>query len=230
MNGSILSVTDEQWAHAQRDELKYWSEQGPDGDDWNAWWQEQFEDYYFVSTRAPRSMLEVGCGPFAGNTVRIITHRPAITNFIALNDPLMREYLDQEKGVSRIDAIFNSQPLEEMLFRGGYSGDPLTFDLIICVNVLDHVRDVEACFKNMYRHLAKHGMLIIGQDLTSEFDMANCKEMREDTMHPIKISLEAIAPFIFPHYNTEFLKILPRDKGRNPKAHYATLCWAGRKK
>jgi hypothetical protein len=221
MNGSILSVTGEQWQQAQKDELHYWSTQGPDGDDWNAWWAEQFNNYEFLRRHHPNDYIEVGCGPYAGNTKRILKVCPSIKT-VVLQDPLMPEFQAQGKASTKMPGMWSGGKLET--FKWAFR-----FDTMVCINVLDHVHDVAACFRTMDDHLYSGGMLIIGQDLTSEFDMANCPEMRNDQMHPIKMDLESLAPFIFPHYQTKFLKILPRQMGRNPKAHYATLLWAGTK-
>jgi len=88
---------------------------------------------------------------------------------------------------------------------------------------------VKKCFDVMYAHLRHGGMLIVGNDLTSDKDLLNCPAMRDDPMHPIKMDFESLTAFIFGDYRTIFLRVLEREQGRNPKAHYATLLWAGQK-
>jgi cyclopropane fatty-acyl-phospholipid synthase-like methyltransferase len=219
---TILKVSEERWQLAQREEQKYWSEQGWDGNDANEWWQEQFEDYKFLAKYMPESLLEVGCGPFAQNTRRIISIYPI--NDLGFEDPLLADYIKRECAVMKIvdEAHFCCKPIEEMQMLR-------RFDVIVCINVLDHVRDVELCFERMHAHLNHGGILIIGNALSNDEDQRNCPESWTDSKHPMKMDLESLAPFLFKDYQSVFLKILPRNHGRNPKAHYATLLWAGKK-
>ena len=125
----------------------------------------------------------------AGNTKRILKVCPSIKT-VVLQDPLMPEFHAQGKASTKMPGMWSGGKLET--FQWAFK-----FDTMVCINVMDHVQNVADCFRTMDNHLYRGGMLIIGQDLTSEFDMVNCPEMRNDPMHPIKISMESIAPFIF---------------------------------
>jgi len=218
---STLEITDAQWRTAQKGEHHYWSGQGKDGDDWNKWWELHFDRYYFIPDTA-KSLLEVGCGPYAQNARRIMALHPQITE-LGLEDSLLLQYIAEERAVAKVKAeVRSSLPLEEMNMDR-------QFDVIVCINVLDHVRSVKKCFDVMYAHLRHGGMLIVGNDLTSDKDLLNCPAMRDDPMHPIKMDFESLTAFIFGDYRTIFLRVLEREQGRNPKAHYATLLWAGQK-
>lgn len=219
---NILKVSEERWQQAQKDELHYWSTQGPEGDDWNAWWQEQFEYYYFLKGHDAGPLIELGCGPFGGNAKRIVDLYDQFRYDVTLLDPLMSDFIKDGKSVNEFGDHHICSSIEDMSVVRG-------FEVVVCINVLDHVRDVAQCFQKMNEILYDGGMLILGQDLSNEIDYKNCPESWEDTKHPIKMDFESLAPFIFPYYQTKFLKILPRAQGRNPKAHYATLCWAGTK-
>jgi 2-polyprenyl-3-methyl-5-hydroxy-6-metoxy-1,4-benzoquinol methylase len=219
MSKSILSVSDEVWAQAQKDELHHWMTQGPDGDDWNAWWQEQFGDYSFIPEGCT-SLLEVGCGPYAQNTRRIMALHPGITK-ITLLDPLMKEFIEKQTAATKIEgATLHSFAIEDKYLVPEY-------DVVVCINVLDHVQNIDMCLDSIASAVARGGMIIIGQDLSNEEDFRQCPESWADTKHPIKLSLEDLAPYLMLRFNTQFVNILPREKGRNPKAHYATLLWAG---
>jgi ubiquinone/menaquinone biosynthesis C-methylase UbiE len=59
------------------------------------------------------------------------------------------------KLIRKNHAIPISKPMEEL---------PLTdqnVDLCVCINVLDHVRDADLCFKQMRRVLKKDGILVL---------------------------------------------------------------------
>jgi len=97
-----------------------------------------------------------------------------------------------------------------------------SMDLVICVNVLDHVNDCDACMEEMYRVLQVGGFLVLGQDLTNDEDSENCPESKTDIGHPIKIDHLYVAAALDRKYKAIFEKVLKRHEGRNPSAHYAT--------
>lgn len=76
----------------------------------------------------------------------------------------------------------------------------------------------------------KGGVIVLGQDLSNEKDLSN-KVVRDDVGHPIKIHHTTLDVFFDSTYVPLFLKkILPRDEGRNPSAHYGTYIFIGQKK
>jgi SAM-dependent methyltransferase len=94
-------------------------------------------------------------------------------------------------------------------------------DLVVCINVLDHVRDYDLCMSEMLRVLNKNGCLIIGQDLTNDEDFKMCPETITDVGHPVKVDLDIIRNSLN-GMDTLFEKVLPREEGRNPRCHYGT--------
>lgn len=213
----------ERWKQAQAAEFEYWRDQGADGSDWNEWWFEKFEGYKAVPWDKVGSILEVGCGPFAKN-LRNILERYGPHRRIGLNDPLLFEYAATHKFVRHLihsGAYANGGALE-------YLEAPTPFEALICVNVLDHVRDVTHCFYQIETALAPGGYLILGQDLTNEEDCRQCPDNLTDVKHPILMDLLALMPHI-DSYEPVFNVLLPREQGRNPKAHYGTLLFIGKK-
>ena len=95
--------------------------------------------------------------------------------------------------------------------------------------MFDHVYDVNTCFDIIYKALNKNGILILGQDLTNEEDFKLCPETITDVGHPIKLSDDYLSNYLS-LYNNIYYKMLPRNEGRNPAAHYGTLLFAGSKK
>lgn len=80
----------------------------------------------------------------------------------------------------------------------------------------------------MEQVIAHGGYLILGQDLTNAEDMQNCPDVLTDTKHPILLDMDALKPHL-DAYRLVHSKLLPREQGRNPKAHYGTLIYIGRK-
>lgn len=91
-----------------------------------------------------------------------------------------------------------------------YNVDPV--DVVICNNVLDHVRSVEGCFEHIHSSLKDGGILIFGQDLTSEED-ADKHEKINDPCHPIKIDECTLQKYIH-LYDPIYERVLPRLEGR----------------
>jgi len=215
---NIEMVPVDRWVQAQQRELAEWVDAPLDSSDWNEWWTKNFDDYSFLKGQQISLLLEVGCGPWAKNTLTVLSVI-GYDKKIFLLDPLFDQYAAQGKSVSKINATKINASLEDLNLGG-------CVDLIVCINVLDHVRSVGECFMKMNEHLSPNGVIIIGQDLTNEEDFIRCPEVKTDIMHPIKLDLEACERYLS-CYTPIYKRILSKDEGRNPNAHYATLLFAG---
>jgi len=214
------SCNEDRWEKAQKMELKEWKEFAG-FDDWNLWWKKKFNNYSFMADKTPKSIVEVGCGPFARNISYVLKSINTNPTRIILNDPLIKDYLKLNKRVKQLHEIEKyeivSNPLETLNLE-------YPVDCIICINVLDHVFDAAKCFESMYNNLNVGGILILGQDLSNEDDGRKLPE--SDIMHPIRFD-EAYANKYLIKYQKLFRKVLPRKDGRNPPYHYATMLFAG---
>jgi len=194
------------------------------GDDWNKWWSSQFNDYDFLPPVVDDA-IEVGCGPYTNLRYVIKRCRP---NHMFLSDPLIRTYI-QFKLSFTADAyrrgfcVLDDHPLEHIPYRDNY------FDVLLMINVLDHVKDAGKCMENATRILKQGGILVLGQDLTNEDDLKVLNEDPGLVGHPVKLPEEWFVPRLEPHFETVVKKLLPREMGREPANHYATLVFAGRK-
>ena len=195
------------------------------GDDWNLWWKKQFDDYAFLP-KTVANAIEVGCGPYTN--MRHVMQR-CKPDHLFLSDPLIRTYVGfklafvadaYKKGF----CILDDHPLEEIPYRDDY------FDLVIMINVLDHVRDASKCMENAVRITRPGGILILGQDLTDEEDLATLTDDPGLVAHPVKLPEAWFRPHLATQFESIFDKVLPRNEGREPKNHYATLLFAGRKR
>ena len=194
------------------------------GDDWNLWWKRQFHDYGFLPDSVMNA-IEVGCGPYT-NMQHIVQHcRP---QHVFLSDPLIKTYI-QFKLAYTADAyrkgfcILDDHPLEEIPYRDNY------FDLVVMINVLDHVENARKCMENVIRITKRGGILILGQDLTNNEDLRVLEHDRGLVGHPVKLPEQWFGPFLSTHFTPVLHRVLSREEGREPSHHYATLIYAGTK-
>ena len=191
-----------------------------EGDDWNSWWADQFDQYGFL----PQTMdnyIEVGCGPFT-NTRKILEGRTV--KHIFLSDPLARTYAKFKdrwlgKHYRQVDILLDDHALEDCPYASDY------FDCVVMINVLDHVQDANLCMQHATRIVKPGGTLIIGQELTSA-DEEN--QLMEDPGHPIWLQREDLDRHLA-NFTAVHRKDLKREEGRDPENHYSTLIFAGRK-
>ena len=194
------------------------------GDDWNTWWKERFDNYSFVPARV-HNALEVGCGPYTN--VRLMLDRTKFDH-LYLSDPLIRTYVKFKltfvaERYKNADCVLDDHPLEELPFADNY------FDLVVMINVLDHVQDAVKCMENVTRVVKPGGILIIGQDLSNEQDLQAMKDDAGAVGHPIKLDAEWFQPFLGKGFEPIINKVLSREEGRAPEYHYGELLFAGRK-
>lgn len=243
-DSSVRRVSADRWRAAQRWELDFWT-QGQRkrgwkriawpimapvlralnwrrawGDDWNHWWKARFDSYRFLPTRLG-DCVELGCGPYTNIRV-ILEGREA--DRVVCSDPLAPSYVTFRgrwlANAYASDAIeIDDHPIEETPFP------PASFDLVVMINVLDHVRDADACMQKAVALVRPEGYFVIGQDLSDDDDLARHPY---DVGHPIRLRREDLEPYLAP-LSTVHRHDLSREQGRDPRLHYATLVYAGRK-
>ena len=242
--GPVRQVSRDRWLEAQKWELSFWKRsqekhgwrrvvwplaapilravnwQRAWGDDWNTWWAERFENYAFLPPRLG-SAVELGCGPYTN--IRLIARGREVDRVVC-SDPLIDEYLKFEgrwlaeahaAGTVEID----DHPIEECPFPAG------SFDVVMMINVLDHVRDADACMRVAVDLVGPGGYFLLGQDLSNAEDVRNHPH---DVGHPIRLQREDLDPYVA-QFETVLRADLGRESGRDPRLHYATLVYAGRK-
>jgi SAM-dependent methyltransferase len=190
------------------------------GDDWNHWWKDRFDGYRFLPLE-PGDCIELGCGPYTNTRLVLADRRPRRA---VCSDPLIRSYitfrgrwLAEAYAAGRVE--IDDYPIEDSPFA------PESFDLVVMINVLDHVRDADLCMQTAIRLLRPGGYFLLGQDLSDEEDVARHPH---DVGHPIRLRREDLEPHLEPLL-TVLRKDLSREEGRDPRLHYATLVYAGRK-
>ncbi|NPV68476.1 MAG: class I SAM-dependent methyltransferase [Anaerolineae bacterium] len=246
----MSKISLQRWQQAQRWEQDHWDRsiakgkrwrnlgplktliknlvEGGRGDDRNHWWAEKFENYHYVPHHL-NNVVEFGCGPFTN--LRIILQGREARHVFA-SDPLAKHYVSyngfhlSNKWKAR-EYLIDDHPLEEAPFASDY------FDLVVCINVLDHVRDPDMCLTQLARVVAPTGLIILGQDLTNEDDLKAveqfAKETGSDIGHPHSFSDSEYLLSYFRNYDDVLKKVLPREEGLAPFAHFGTLIYVGRK-
>ena len=241
------AVSQERWQEAQKWELNHWvqaqaarSRFGKNyiwkiasslgllpryrGEDWNAWWREKFDNYRFLPAQV-KNAIEVGCGPYTN--VRLMMDCCQMEHLV-LSDPLIRTYAKFKLTFvndmyRKVACILDDHPIEELPFADGY------FDLVVMINVLDHVRDAAECMEQVVRVLRPGGIVVIGQDLTNDQDLAAAVGEEGEIGHPIKLTAEWFDPYHRSHFIPLVDKVLSREAGRAPQFHYGTMVYAGKK-
>jgi len=220
---NIITTNKETWEIAQQNEYLVWKNSPDDCDDWNTWWMRNFDNYSFLKNKTFENYMEVGCGPYAKNTINILSVLDKKPN-IYLNDTLLSEYITANKSVKNLidkNTHLYTQSLEDINLD-------VKMDCVVCINVLSHVYNVNKCMDNIFKILNPNGILIFGEDLTNEEDLISAPEILTDKMHPIRFNEEEIRQQLNT-YDTMMYKTLNREQGRNPRAHYKTLLFAGKK-
>ena len=250
-------VSEEQWRKAQAWELAHWMKENSflvptlirrlknlvkallrrplvphgAGDDWNEWWATAFNHYAALPSHLDRA-VELGCGPYT-NIRKILTNRTI--SDVHCSDPLAHHYCTFEgrwlAEAAKSGAItVDTHPIEECPY------ETESFDLVVVINVLDHVRDAKACLDQILRILKKGGFLVFGQDLSNEDDYSRVAQLmkahgaEEDIGHPIRLHHEFINSILFPSIAPINYRILSRENGRNPEGHYGTYLLIGNKR
>lgn len=192
------------------------------GDDDNQWWASCFDNYQFLPKQVD-NMIEVGCGPYTN--VRFV-ERACKPAHLVLSDPLIRTYVKfnmtfVKEAYKNCFCYFDDHPIESLPFKDNY------FDVVIMINVLDHVQDALVCMDTVTRIVKPGGYFIIGQDLTNAAD-AERHPVGMRIGHPIVLDASWFEPYLR-YFDPVVNRILPRGQGRTPEWHYATLLFAGTK-
>lgn len=194
------------------------------GDDWNEWWAKQFDNYSFLPPTV-ENMIELGCGPYTNARLVAGKCRP---RHLVLSDPLIATYVNFKMTFvadmyRRGGCMIDDHPIEECPFASDY------FDVVIMINVLDHVQDAERCMDAALSITRPGGFLVIGQELSDEHDILAMKGLEGEEGHPIKVNHQWFEERMAGKFEPVIQKVLDRESGRDPAHHYGTYLFAGRK-
>jgi len=178
----VVKVDTERWQNAQKFEFDCWMKHWAYAEsDRNHEHQAGFNNYEDVPQDLG-NVVEIGCGPFtqlqtiAGNrTIREIT----------LLDPLLDHY-QQLPNCAYKDGRFLGYPTTLLCRQAEVLHATEEFDTAICINVLEHVQDVEAVLTMLYRAIKPEGVVIFGERCYDGLDIDEIY----DVGHPIRVKMK----------------------------------------
>lgn len=208
-DGAITKVTDERWKEAQKYERDTWMVYANTAStDRNNEHYQNFEGYACLPDNLGK-LIEIGCGPFT-QTKTIIAGRTVES--ITLVDPLINEYRNhQHCSYSRFDhPILLPIPAEDI------PADMCDYDTVICINVIEHVRDARAVLANIDRLVKPGGTLILCERVYDGTDLS----LLYDVGHPIRIN-EALFEELVSKFIKKLYNVIPlHDSFCVSAAHY----------
>lgn len=203
----ITKVDRERWKAAQQFEQTTWerlSYASSDRAQEHAFWFDGYKDV----KQDLGGVLEVGCGPFT--QLATIKENRQISR-VVLQDPLVLRYLAHPNCVYKNGRFFDfSTTLRSCLAEDlDYDSE---FDTIICINVLEHVMDVEQVFGKMHQALKVGGTLVFSERSWDGFDPLKMY----DVGHPVRITSKAVERYLS-LYAPLYLRVTDHDLGH---CHY----------
>lgn len=173
------------WKIAQAIEIRWWKRylnSKPVGDylDWKRTYWENLLNRINVHPRPSDSVLDVGCGP-AG--VFIVLPDAEVDAL----DPLLSDYernLPHFKAQNYPNTNFINQPFESFKATKKY-------DTIFCLNAINHVEDLTACFEKLGALLKEGGTLVLSIDAHNySFFKHLFRLIPGDILHPHQYDLQ----------------------------------------
>jgi len=175
-------------AHKHRAELTYWRGRYDDenGQLGNAHYEPLYTMVFGLATAdfAGKTVLDIGCGPRGS-----LEWADMVKERVGL-DPLADEYL--KLGAARHKMKYVKAPSERIPFSDGY------FDIVTCLNALDHVDDLDATIAEVKRVTRPGGLFL----LSTEIDHP------PTSTEPVTITAEALR-----HFEPEFDVLWSRSFG-----------------
>jgi len=155
----IVTVDQQRWLAAQEVERQTWFSLFPElQDDRSAEHRQLFDNYRAVPLQCG-DVLEIGCGPFTQS--RSILNGRSIQS-LTLLDPLLAEYLEHPY-CSYKGGQFYGQQVNLLSVPAEKLPVTLSFDLIICINVLEHVQNARLVLERLLAAIRPGGHLILGE-------------------------------------------------------------------
>lgn len=161
----ITKVDGQRWQTAQDVERYTWFKLCPDfSDDRSAEHLAAFGGYGAVPSHCG-DVLEIGCGPFtqsrsvlSGRTLQSLT----------LLDPLLASYLSHPHCTYKNGTLYGT-PVNLFALPAEELPPEMKLDTIICINVLEHVRDAGMVIQKAIRALRDGGILILGEKCHDDY-------------------------------------------------------------
>ena len=174
------------WKVAQSLEYKWWQRylHNKDTKAYLNWKFHYWQDLLLKLTKyielpQSKSILDAGCGPagifmaLKGNSIDAID--PLLDKYVALPHFTKDKYLWTH---------FQNQSIEQLDATEKY-------DIIYCMNAINHVNDIEKCYDNLVKSLKPNGFLIISTDAHRHNFLKKIFQLIPgDMLHPVQLNIE----------------------------------------
>lgn len=181
------------WKIAQAAEIRWWKWYLARKDktaylDWKKHYWQTFWDKLPSHPEAAASVLDAGCGP-AG--INMILDKYQVTAI----DPLLDQYqaqIDHFQPEAFPWVSYQKKQLEEL-------EDTHVFDWIFCLNVINHVADLDQSMQKLWRSLRPGGTLVVSVDAHRyAWFKALLRILPTDILHPHQYDLQEYEEMLTP--------------------------------
>ncbi|MDB5227522.1 MAG: Methyltransferase type 11 [Bacteroidota bacterium] len=187
-----MTTASRKWKLAQALEYKWWQNYLQKKDvskylDWkrNYWNNLLLSLSEYIEFPVGKNILDAGCGPagifmvLSGNTVDALD--PLLDRYKSLEHFIPEKY----PRINFINASIEALDHEEK------------YDLIFCMNAINHVNDIELCYDNLVKALKSGGYLIISTDAhRHEFLKKIFQLIPGDVLHPVQLNIMEYNTFL----------------------------------
>lgn len=172
------------WKTAQYFEAWWWRRylKGKSLPDYLAWKRQYWFDFLQkIEVKVPpsASILDAGCGPAGIFLVFPENQVTAVDPLLAQYRPLFPHFTD----ASLRNVQFVEQPLEQFVA-------PQKFDIVFCLNAINHVADLDICLKKLREATRPAGKLVLSVDAHNHpFFKWLFQLLPGDILHPHQLDL-----------------------------------------
>jgi 2-polyprenyl-3-methyl-5-hydroxy-6-metoxy-1,4-benzoquinol methylase len=173
------------WKIAQKLEYKWWQKylRSKNVDEYLAYksnyWNTVLKNLSpFLTVQGQQQIMDAGCGPAGIFMVLEGNHVTAV-------DPLLHKYaeLPHFNSANYPWVNFLNQPLETLEQKE-------TFDIIFCMNAINHVNDIERCYDRLVAALKPGGVMVISVDCHRSNVLKKIFQLLPgDLLHPVQLNL-----------------------------------------
>lgn len=195
----VISVSKARWERAQAAESDHWKTSKDSNDGWDHH-ARRFGNYSRLEGTYFKRWLEIGCGPFT-QTLNILRLRPDITtDLVTLSDPNIFKYVRQVSECTYTSGMlgeFQTRLVDvasEELLRSSSE----RFDVVVAINVAEHVRDILRHFETLYELLKPNGQLIFSDRAWDTYEPVEHfrKNPKDVLFHPTRAKTPVFEIFL----------------------------------
>ncbi len=195
------------WKIAQAAEIRWWErylQKKPVAEyqNWKREYWQKLLDKIDVAPKAGQHILDAGCGP--AGVFMALPNNP-----VDAVDPLLDQYAEKLSHFSKenySNVSFYNSPLEQFAPAQPY-------DIVFCLNAINHVADLDLCFDNLLQATAPGGTLVVSIDAHNySFFKYIFKTIPGDILHPHQYDLKEYQSMLTTR-NCSIEKTTLMDKG-----------------